>query len=183
MDTSLATESGVKNGKLDVTGITIDISQLLGQKIVDQYITQLSPEDLQKVMDYISSDLFEPTSMYNYELHKHIDSIKVKQRAKDRWGGWSDEEIPIGWLIKNHFNERIKEELKKKVEEIIASADYQAKIEEIANELVDYSVNGYKEDMKARIRERLVGNVFPSYNGQNLLTIIDDQIAAKTGCR
>ena len=42
-------------------GINIDISQVLGQKIVDQYIAQLSDEDMQTILSYISSDLFNET--------------------------------------------------------------------------------------------------------------------------
>ena len=107
------------------------------------------------------------------------DTLMVKTRTKNQWGEYKEKEIPIGELIKNNFNNRIKEELKNKVEEIIASTDYQDKIEEIANDLVDYSINGYKEDMKQRIRERLVGNVMdeiPNYAGISLWTIINQAI-------
>ena len=51
----------IKDGKMDVMGINIDISQVLGQKIVDQYIAQLSDEDMQTILSYISSDLFNET--------------------------------------------------------------------------------------------------------------------------
>ena len=157
----------IKNGKLDVMGINIDISQVLGQKIVDQYIAQLKEEDIQTLMKYISADLF-------YENWDH--TLKIKETEKNSWGGYKTNDRTIGEIIKNKFNERIKEELSKKVEEIIASTDYQKKIEEIANELVDYSINGYKEDMKARVRERLVGNVMdgaPCYGGYSLPDIVN----------
>ena len=103
----------------------------------------------------------------------------VKKREKNQWGDYKEKEIPIGELIKNQFNERIKDSLLKKVEEIIASTNYQNKINEIANELVDYSINGYKEDLKNRIRERMVGNIMdesPKYCGQSLLDIINYEI-------
>ena len=103
----------------------------------------------------------------------------VKEREKDSWGNYKTKDLTIGELIKKRFNERISEELTKKVEEIIATTDYQEKIEQIANELVDYSVNGYKEDMKNRIRERLVGNVMettPYYNGVDLRYLIQEEI-------
>jgi hypothetical protein len=149
----------MENGKIDVMGINIDISQVLGQKIVDQYIAQLSEDEMQKLLSYISSDLFEETSIFNFEINQTVKTVKIKEREKDRWGDYKVKEIPIGELIKNHFNDRIKEELKKKVEDIIASTDYQKKIDEIANELVEYSINGYKEDLKNELRQRLVYNV------------------------
>jgi uncharacterized protein with ATP-grasp and redox domains len=103
----------------------------------------------------------------------------VKEREKNSWGNYKTNDLTIGELIKVQFNNRIKEELTKKVEEIIATDDYKEKIEEIANELVDYSINGYKEDMKNRIRERLVGNVMdtaPYYGGISLHSIINEII-------
>ena len=166
----------IKDGKLEMMGINIDISQILGQKIVDQYIAQISEEDMKTVMDYISADLFSETSVYNYELGERVNKLTIKERAKDRWGSYTTKEIPIGEIIRNQFNERIKEELKKKVEEIIATNDYQQKVDEIANELIDYSINGYKEDMKQRIRERLVDNAFrtePTYGGYPLSALVN----------
>jgi len=169
----------IKDGKMDVMGINIDISQVLGQKIVDQYIAQLSEENMEEIMNYISSDLFSSTSVYDCEIGKSVKKLIIKEREKDQWGSYREKEIPIGELIKDHFNERIKGELKKKVENIIASTDYQKKIDEIANELVDYSINGYKEDMKDRIRERLIGNVMnesAQYCGVSLLALINQEI-------
>ena len=98
-------------------------------------------------MKYISSDLFSEQSVYNRETNDYVDKLVVKKREKNQWGDYKEKEIPIGELIKNQFNERIKDSLLKKVEEIIASTNYQNKINEIANELVDYSINGYKEDL------------------------------------
>ena len=165
----------MENGKMDVMGINIDISQVLGEKIVDQYMAQLSEDKMRELMDYISSDLFTTTSYYDWDKREDVVKMVVKQRTKDKWGNYQDKEIPIGELVKRKFNERINEELQKKVEDIVASTDYQQKIEEIANELVDYSINGYKEDMKNRIRERLVGNVMdadPHYGGMSLQSIV-----------
>ena len=165
----------IENGKVEVMGINIDISQVLGQKIVDQYIAQLRDEDVETLMKYISEDLFTQT---------YDNKLVIKRREKDHWGSYKTNELPIGELIKNKFNERIKEELSKKVEEIIASTDYQKKIDEIANELVDYSINDYKEDMKNRIRERLVGNVMdsaPYYCGVSLHDLINQAIDRRLG--
>lgn len=179
----------MENGKIDVMGINIDISQVLGQKIVDQYIAQLTEEDMQTVLDFISQDFFvkKKHDVFNYDTNQYDTKMVayVKEREKDQWGRYKSNDLTIGELIKNQFNNRIKEELTKKVEEIIATSDYQEKIEKIANELVDYSVNGYKEDMKNRIRERLVGNVMdttPYYGGIDLIYIINEEINKRIHC-
>lgn len=173
----------MENGKLDVMGINIDISQVLGQKIVDQYIAQLTEEDMQTIVNFISQDFFvkKKQGVFNYDTQQYDYKMVtyVKEREKDSWGNYKSNNVTIGELIKNQFNNRIREELTKKVEEIIATTDYQEKIEQIANELVDYSINGYKEDMKNRIRERLVGNVMgatPYYDGIDLRCLINDEI-------
>ena len=170
----------IRDGKMDIMGVNIDISQVLGDKILDQYLAQLTEENMQEILTYISSDLFKEDSIYNSETGEKVKKLVIKTRTKNEWGSYNEKEIPIGELIKNYFNDRIKEELKKKVEEIIASTDYQEKIEEIANELIDYSINGYKEDMKNRIRERLVGNIMdeqPKYCGASLLDLIRTEIS------
>lgn len=173
----------MENGKLDVMGINIDISQVLGQKIVDQYIAKLTDEDMQTIMDFISQDFFvkKEQHIFNYDTKQYDTKMIacVKEREKNNWGNYKTNDLTIGELIKVQFNNRIKEELTKKIEEIVATDDYKEKIEEIANELVDYSVNGYKEDMKNRIRERLVGNVLdenPYYEGISLTSIINAEI-------
>ena len=173
----------MENGKMDVMGINIDISQILGQKIIDQYIAQLSEDDMASIMDFISADFYvkKKVDTFNYDTRQYDCKMiaHVKERAKDQWGNYKTRELTIGELIRQQFNTRIKEELTKKVEEIIATSDYQEKIEQIANELVEYSINGYKEDMKNRIRERLVGNVLemsPYYGGIDLRTIINTEL-------
>lgn len=173
----IKTNEKIENGKLNVAGINIDISKILGDKIIDEYIATLPEDDMQTIIKYISSDLFEERNKYNGDC-KVVGTMNViKERTKDYYGHYNEKEIPLGELIKNHFNERVKEELVKKIDEIIATTDYKNKIEEIANELIEYATNGYKEDMKNRIRERLCGNVMdvlPQYAGVNITTIVND---------
>lgn len=177
----------IKDGKMNVMGVNIDISQVLGEKIIDQYMVQLTEDEMKVVLDYISKDFLIKKTVhdYDYETQKYTDRIVpvVKEREKNSWGSFAGDKT-IGEQIKERFNARIKEELMNKVEEIIKSSDYQEKIEEIANELIDYSVNGYKEDMKTRLKERLVGNVFnaePMYCGVGLRDIVNGIINERMG--
>ena len=171
----------IKNGEMNVMGINIDISQVLGEKIIDQYLAQLKEEDMETLMKYISSDLFtEYTDYSDPNLAKRL-KVSVRKQTKNSWGEirYETNELTLGELVKNIFNERIKEELKKKIEEIVASTDYQEKINQIAEELIEYSINGYKEELKTRLREKLVDNVLnpvPSYTGESLLAIINQII-------
>lgn len=75
-------EQKIENGKMDIMGINIDISQVLGQKIIDQYIAQLSDDNIKEIMKYISSDLFSKQSVYNRETNDYVDKLVVKKREK-----------------------------------------------------------------------------------------------------
>ena len=179
MSENNVTENVIKDGKMNLMGIDVSIADILGDKILDQYIAQLKEEDIDKIITHISSDLFKKEKYYDYEKKESVENLVLKVREKDNWGNYKDKNIPISELIKIYFNNRIAEELRKRVEEIISSTDYQNKINEIANELIEYSINGYKDDMKRRITERLVGNVLdavPSYGSVSLIDIINSCI-------
>lgn len=80
-------ESNVINdGKMNVMGVNVDISQVLGEKIIDQYIAQLSDKDMQTILSYISNDLFKESSEYNYETGETVKKLIIKERTKDSWG-------------------------------------------------------------------------------------------------
>ena len=126
--------NGVQNGKMNVAGINIDISQILGQKIIDQYIAQISDSDMPTIMDFISRDFFvnKSQSVFNYDTRQYDTKMVayVKESEKNQWGNYKTNDRTIGELIQKQFNERIREELTKKVEEIIATTDYKEKIEQ-----------------------------------------------------
>lgn len=178
----MSNSSEIQNGKMNVMGVNVDISTTLGNVICEQYLAQLSQEDMDKIIKYISSDLFEKDTIFDPESNKWVDGLKVKIPKTGNY--YYDNEKLISYHIKQVFNDRIKEELKKKVEDIIATEDYQNKINEIAEELVQYSIDGYKEDMKNRIRERLIGNVLddtPNYCGVSLQYIVNEIINNRFG--
>jgi hypothetical protein len=137
---------------------------------------------MKTLMDYISQDLFTTVSRYD-NTEGIIKEIKVvKESEKNNWG--EVKKYSIGDLIRKEFNKRIEKELTKKVEEIVSSTDYQERVDKIANDLVEYSITGYAEDMKDRIRQRLVGNVInpePMYYGQSLKEIIYQCINERLG--
>ena len=159
----------IKNGQFKVMGIDVSISQVLGDKIADQFLAQLSEEDMSTLMDYIQQDLFEK---------KYNGSLVVKEREK--WNA----KYTLGEMIKEEFNERVKEDISNRCKEIVATKDYQDKVDEIAQEIMDYDIEGYKVDMKERIKERMVGNITDGavrYGGETLVSIIEEVLENKIG--
>lgn len=181
-------EKMVNDGKMEVMGININISEILGNKIIDQYLAQLTDDEMKVIMEYISADFLvkKEESQYNFDNKEYekVLKIEIKERKKDGYGHYHDSKYTIGELIRSKFNERIKEELIKKVEEIVATSDYQEKIDKIAEELVEYAINGYKEDLKNTIRNNLVNNVLrsePIYGGESITNRIHHVINQRLG--
>lgn len=165
-------------GKGEVLGLEMQFSKMLGDVIVENYINNLSEDDMKLITDFITQDLFE----YKRDWSSNNPEA-MKKFVKENWkegSSWSSREVKsIGTQIKEMFNARIKEELQKKIEEIVKSSDYQEKIDSIANEIVDYCINGYKEDLKNSIREKLIGNVMNNnqyYGGNSLTEVIHEVV-------
>jgi len=164
-------------GKAKLMGLDIDFSKVLGDVVVENFMKSISEEEMQKIVDYMVQDLFEEVRDWNTE-GKDGKPLYTK-RVKESWNtdnGWNRQQHEsVGDHIKKMFNERVSKELQKKIDEIITSTDYQEKIEKMAQDIVDYSVEGYKEDLKDSIRQKMIGNVMHNeqyYGGQELINII-----------
>lgn len=178
----MGVQPGQTAGQVNMMGLNIDLSKTIGDMLADQYIAQLTPENVKTLMDFITQDLFTPGSRYDSVEGVYKNVLVVKEGKKNNWGEII--KYSIGEMIRTEFNKRIEKELIKKVEEIIATTDYQERIDKIANDLVDYSITGYADDMKNRIRERLVGGVidpYPTYGGMNLKELIHQCINERMG--
>ena len=159
-------------GKAKVLGIDIQFSKILNDSIVENFLSQITEEDMKLLFEYITQDLFD------YK-RKSYDSDEMQKIVKQDWtsgNGWNSTTYKsLGTEVKERFNQRFKEELEKKIAEIIATDEYSKKIDEMAHEIIDYSVKGYKEDLKQSIREKMIGNVMgnsQSYGGEDLTYVI-----------
>ena len=57
---------GQTAGQVNMMGINIDIASTIGGMLADQYIAQLTPENMKILMDFITQDLFKSESRYDY---------------------------------------------------------------------------------------------------------------------
>lgn len=117
------------------------------------------------------------TSEY-FTVEKYTGEIKVK----DATSSWDNTKYLINH-VKTYFALATKDLLTEKVKEIINSTSYKEEINKIAEELVEYAIEGYKENLKTELRTRLVDNVLSpnvSYNRISLYNminfIIDDKL-------
>lgn len=162
----------IKDGKLNAFGMDINISDVIGEKIVDQWLARLTPEDMNLVLNAIEQEVFSHQS--NDE--KYFVTYKY---FKDRWNDTKKEETPIWKSIKEQFAEKFNKIIMEKADEILNSEEFQKKADQVAEELVNYATEGYKNDLKERIKERLVDNTIgtqPFYGGIDLRYIIHEEI-------
>lgn len=157
---------------------------MLGDAVVENYLKQLTEDDMKLITHYMTQDLFDYKKVTDQNTHEeHLEKI-VKQDWETRdsrsWSYSSEKHESVGTQVKKMFNARFKEEVKKKIDEIIQSDEYSETIDGMAHEIIDYCIEGYKEDLKSSIREKMIGNIMhdiPYYGGISLHDIIHQELS------
>lgn len=154
----------------EVFGVNLDISTVLSGEIVKRFMAQITPEQMQNILDDISKDAFKK----NYD-----GTLEIKMK-EERYGFHRD---TLGSIVKEKFNEQVKEDLMKECLKIVETKDYKDKIHAWAEEMVDYCTEGYKDDLKKGLYHKLVGGVvdmdnmdMQRMNGHDLHYIIQQEI-------
>lgn len=165
----MSEELNMKNdGSMDIMGVNINISEILGGKIANEWIASLDKEHMDAIIEHLTKEYFKTTA---------IDKkIIIKTAISD----WDRQKYPID-AVQIAFAKKTKELLTERAEEIIKSAEYQKAINQMAEELVQYAIEGYKEDLKKEIKTRLVDNVLytPTYCGENIVALINRVIDSR----
>lgn len=177
------TEINVKNGNLDMLGMQIKISDIIGDKIVDQFMATMSPEQMDAITRALFNYIFEVGTKDVWDDAKQgyskITTIefKTQEYRRDTWGSSHKEDTPIYKHAKATVIDKYSAIIEEKVKEYLDSPEYKTKAEKIAKEIVDYALEGYKEDIIRGVRERLVlPTLYPKEASKNLSTIIEREI-------
>jgi len=156
----------------EMFGVNLDISTVLSGEIVKRFMAQITSEQMQNILDDISKDAFNK---------KYDGTLEIKMEEDRRGYGFSSK--TLGSIVKERFNEQVKDDLMKECLKIIETKDYKDKIHAWAEEMVDYCTEGYKNDLKQALYNKLVGNVvnmesidMMRFNGNNLKSIIQSEI-------
>ncbi len=166
--------------------INITVEEFIGECLAKKFIDSLTEDQINAVMEYAYSDLFKNERNYSNDPEE-TEKIVVKTEQdlpRDGFGYFKYDKPNLGYYTKEKFNEKFKDLIVKKVDEILSTDKYQEKATHIAEELVEYATNGYKEDLKERIRQRLVGNLLDSessYSGETLISIVRSEISRVIG--
>lgn len=161
----------MEKGKLNAMGMDINISEVIGSKIVDQWLAAISEDDMALILKAIDEEAFGHT----YDDHKYF--VKKKKNGDGYYA--RTEETPLWREIQKRFQEKFCDQIINKMNEMIESEEYKKRVEKIAQEIMDYAVEGYTKDIKERVKERLVGNVIdssPNFGGISLGMIVAEEI-------
>ena len=168
MDTPVTTTPTDNNvscdsyGNLNLLGMQVKISDIIGDKIVDQFMATITPEQMENITKVLFNEVFKQydKNEYDYDTKEYkkvaCTEFKTETVTSNNWGRETREPTPIYNRAKSTLLSKYSDMISKKVEEYLNSDEYKAKAEEIAKDIVDYAIEGYKEDIIEGIRRRLV---------------------------
>lgn len=154
---SIIPPSNEKAMEFNIGGIGVNIGKILGEKLVEEYMAKMHPSQIQSIFDYMTKETWKKQSCYNVKEGENPE-VKYVLNMKAESSFYNSREIAptvAEWANVLLMN-ALKEKIIAKVEEIVASPEYLERANKIAEELVDYATDGYKDDMKARLKARLV---------------------------
>lgn len=133
--------------EIKMAGINIDIVKVLGDTLAEQFLSHVSEEELNLIVENAKSEIW--TKDFKNET-------VLKKETSSGYGCYrSESDTKIVAFAKSHFNDKLKEHIVERIKEYIESEEYKAKAEEIVKEIIDYALEGYKYDMINTIRRRL----------------------------
>lgn len=155
----------------EVFGVNLDISTVLSGEIVKRFMAQITPEQMQNILDDISKDAFNK---------KYDGTFEIKLKDNNHPYSYTK---TLGQQVKDMFDLKLKDNLMEECLKILDTKDYKDKIHAWAEEMVDYCTEGYKNDIKQGLYNKLVGSVLdPSnlsmqhFNSSDLRSIIQNEI-------
>ena len=171
----------VNNGYMNLMGMEVKISDIIGDKLVDQFIATISPEQMEEITKELFKEVFEEVVREEFDTtdnkYKKIKSVKFK---KDQYTkGWNSytEDTPVYARAKNTIKIKYTNMIEDKIAEYMNSDEYLEKASHTAKEIADYALEGYKEDVIKSVRDRLVEPVIqPNYGYMNIREVVQQEI-------
>lgn len=157
------------NGTMNIMGISVDIGSILGSKVVDNVLANISEEDMAMMVSSILNRIFDDTDEFK--------TLKVKQVKTDYYGQKKEVESELYSFTKNILQDEMQALLKAKVKEKMKEKITEELADKVADELLQYAIEEYKIDMKNRLKAALVDNptsVYPIYNGVSIQELVTD---------
>lgn len=172
-----------KYGNLNLNGLNIHIAGAVGDVIVAEFMKTITAEEKDAIISKLKEEVFETRHVYDSN-NNPIDKVffKTEQKVQSGSSCWSRTETietPVYKIAQDKIREVMSDEIIKQVKEITETDEFLERCNGIANEIIDSAIDNWKESLKKRVYERLVGNVLdgmPHYDNISLRTIINEEI-------
>lgn len=169
-----------KESSLNLFGMQIKISDIIGDKLVDQFMATISPEQMDAINKILFNEIFENKieREYDSKSNKYINVqttvFKTKSKRPSEYS-WSshEQETPIYVKTKNTIIQKYNELIEQKVQEYLNSDEYKEKATAIAKEIIDYALEGYKKDIMQNLKDKLVISPFDCTEKNELTATIE----------
>ena len=147
--------------KCNVLGIEFSINDILSKTIIDKYLSTLTQEDLDILYKGLNSALFDYKSIYDDEQGHMVSkkTLKTKVTIKDQYGYSKEEMTPLYKYLSSKVQEELCKDVTEKVTAITQTDEYKNKVDQMANEIIEYATEGWKNEVKESIRARFIGDV------------------------
>ena len=172
----------IKDGEMNLAGMQIKISDIIGDKLVDQFIASISQEQMEEVTHEMFKEVFEEVERQEFDTseqkYKSIKSFgfKKKEDSESRWGS-EKKDTAVYERAKETIRVTYTNMIEQKIMDYMKSEEFEKKAEKIAKEISDYALEGYKIDVQASVRRRLVDPVeFPNYPELNIRNIVREEL-------
>lgn len=177
----------IKDGKMNLAGMQIKISDIIGDKLVDQFIASISKEQMEEVTHEMFKEVFEEVERQEFDTseqkYKSIKSFgfKKKEDSGSRWGSGT-KDTAVYERAKETIRVTYTNMIEQKIMDYMKSEEFEKKAEKIAKEISDYALEGYKQDVQASVRRRLVRPVeFPEYPDCDIRSIVRQELMKMQG--
>jgi len=171
----------INNGNMNLMGMQVKISDIIGDKLVDQFMATISPEQMEEITKELFKEVFEEVVKEEFDTtdnkYKKIKSVKFKKDQYTR--GWNSrtEDTAVYARAKATIKTKYTNMIEDKILEYMNTDEYQEKALHVAKEISDYALEGYKEDVIKSVRDRLVEPVVqPNYSYMTIREVIQQEI-------
>ena len=154
------------NGSLNLLGMQVKISDIIGDKLVDQFMATITPQQMDAITKVLFNEIFETKieNLYDKKEEKFVktETTVFKTKIPNTSGSYweRDKETTIYSKAKSTLISRYNKLIEEKIQEYFDTDEYKEKAAATAKEIIDYALEGYKKDIIANLRRKLVQDPF-----------------------
>ena len=172
-----------QNKTIDFNGIELNLSASLGNIFAEKFLAEISEKDYEKINEFLIEEIFDGVN-YDYLEAKAEEEKKaiVERMGKYRnikigdKTGW-DRTVSLCEQIRQTFNKEFVDAVMEKVKEIQKTDEYKEKVDKIAEEFLEFTLDGWKAAAKQRFIQRLIDDpIDKTYYGTNIRSIIQEEV-------